>query len=103
MKQYLLKWSVCIATLSGCVLMTPQISNVEAKENDDTIINEDYHDELSLQPVAPAFKVDSLLKWSPEDDPDAELNQASVLLNKDRFQGSKVNPLANKQAGVTAA
>src|SRR5699024_11777503 len=77
--------------------------SVAAEENEDDVINERYKDELSLQPVAPAFSVESLLEWSPEDDPDAELNQASVPLNEKRFKGHQVNPLAHPEVGITSA
>src|SRR3954453_19575267 len=67
------------------------------------VVNENYADKLSLKPLAPAFRVETLLKWSPENDPDAEINRASVPLNKNRFKGSQVNPLANPKAGITSA
>src|SRR5699024_2007142 len=47
--------------------------------------------------------VESLLEWSPENDPDAELNQANVPLNEERFKGHQVNPLANSEVGITSA
>ena len=43
------------------------------------------------------------MEWSPEKDPDAELNRASVPLNQDRFKGAQINPLANPKAGITSA
>src|SRR5699024_11430001 len=75
--------------------------SVAAEENENDAINEQYQSELSLQPVAPAFSVESLLEWSPENDPDAELNQANVPLNEERFKGHQVNPLANSEVGIT--
>lgn len=77
--------------------------SVAAQGSEDHMINERYRDEVSLQPVAPAFSVESLLEWSPEDDPDAQLNQASVPLNKDRFKGHQINPLAHPEVGIMAA
>lgn len=67
------------------------------------VVNENYASHLSLKPLAPAFRVDTLLQWSPEKDPDAELNRASVPLNQHRFKGSQINPLANPKAGITSA
>jgi endo-beta-N-acetylglucosaminidase D len=77
----------------------------EAGVNGDgtAVVNENYADKLSLKPLAPAFNVDSLMEWSPEKDPDAELNRASVPLNEDRFKGAQINPLANPKAGITSA
>lgn len=81
----------------------PAALSVAAEENQDDVINEKYRDELSLQPVAPAFDVESLLDWAPEDDPDAELNRSSIPLNENRFKGHQVNPLANPDVGITSA
>ncbi|AZU64315.1 endo-beta-N-acetylglucosaminidase [Neobacillus mesonae] len=78
-------------------------ANAEVNGDGTDVVNENYADHLSLKPLAPAFRVDTLLKWSPENDPDAELNRASVPLNKDRFKGAQVNPLANPKAGITNA
>lgn len=94
-----------ISVVTLLLVLTLSISSeVEAaKEEESNVINEDYANKLSLQPVAPAFDVASLLKWSPEKDPDAKLNRASVALNKDRFKGHQINPLANPKAGITSA
>ncbi|WP_152393458.1 endo-beta-N-acetylglucosaminidase [Paenibacillus guangzhouensis] len=67
------------------------------------VINENYADRLSLQPLAPAFRVETLLRWSPNTDPDALLNRSTIPLNKQRFKGSQINPLAHPQAGITSA
>lgn len=67
------------------------------------IVNENYADQLSLQPLAPAFRVKTLLEWSPDHDPDAELNRSRVPLNQNRFKGHQVNPLAHPEAGITSA
>ncbi|HLS09604.1 endo-beta-N-acetylglucosaminidase [Lentibacillus sp.] len=81
------------------------VQKVSAADEDNTsdVINEKYSEELSLQPVAPAFSVESLLNWSPETSPDSQLNQASVTLNENRFKGHQVNKLANPKAGITSA
>ncbi|SDN08324.1 Endo-beta-N-acetylglucosaminidase D [Fictibacillus solisalsi] len=78
-------------------------AHAEVNGDGTDVVNENYADRLSLKPLAPAFRVDTLLKWSPENDPDAELNRASIPLNKDRFKGAQVNPLANPKAGITSA
>src|SRR5699024_2961329 len=93
-----------IITMTLLMLSTLSLSkSVAAEENENDAINEQYQSELSLQPVAPAFSVESLLEWSPENDPDAELNQANVPLNEERFKGHQVNPLANSEVGITSA
>ncbi|WP_342042963.1 endo-beta-N-acetylglucosaminidase [Bacillus sp. OTU2372] len=96
-----------ILTVSAALLLLSSNGAPGAKaavNGDGTdVVNENYADKLSLKPLAPAFRVDTLLKWSPENDPDAEINRASVPLNKNRFKGSQVNPLANPKAGITSA
>ena len=93
-----------IITMTLLMLSTLSLPiSVAAEENENDAINEQYQSELSLQPVAPAFSVESLLEWSPENDPDAELNQANVPLNEERFKGHQVNPLANSEVGITSA
>src|SRR5699024_12044138 len=69
---------------------------VVAKNSETKTINEKYKNELSLQPVAPAFSVETLLKWSPETDPDAKLNRSSVHLKKNRFKIQQINTLVNQ-------
>ncbi|MBY7142894.1 discoidin domain-containing protein [Virgibacillus sp. NKC19-3] len=93
-----------IISITLLTLITFSTSTVIFAEGDESgAINERYKNELSLQPVAPAFNVESLLKWSPNDDPDAKLNQSSISLNKERFKGHQVNPLANHDVGITSA
>lgn len=78
-------------------------TSMAAEDNKEDAINERYRDELSLQPVAPAFNVESLMEWSPENDPDSELNQSSIPLNEERFKGHQINPLAHPEVGITSA
>src|SRR5690625_7316436 len=93
-----------ISTIALLMLSTLSMPiSVVAEENEDDVINERYQDALSLQPVAPAFSVESLLEWSAEDDPDAKLNQASVPLNEERVKGHHVHPLAHPEEGITSA
>ncbi|MEH7484116.1 discoidin domain-containing protein [Neobacillus drentensis] len=83
-------------------MITPEA--YAAVDGDGTnVVNENYADQLSLQPLAPAFRVETLLNWSPKKDPDAALNRASVPLNKNRFKGHQINPLAHPEAGITSA
>lgn len=103
-KKSFFKLNIIFVSLILCIaFQSMQGSSVFAEENDSGVINEDYANELSLKPVAPAFSVESLLKWSPENDPDSLLNKASVPLNENRFKGHQINPLANPKAGITAA
>lgn len=96
-----------ILSASAAIMLLGSMSapGAEAGVNGDgtAVVNENYADKLSLKPLAPAFNVDSLMEWSPEKDPDAELNRASVPLNEDRFKGTQINPLANPKAGITSA
>ncbi|MGN7296025.1 endo-beta-N-acetylglucosaminidase [Ferdinandcohnia sp. SAFN-114] len=96
-----------ILTITVAFMLFSSIAatGVKADVNGDgtDAVNENYMDKLSLKPLAPAFRVDTLLEWSPETDPDAELNRASVPLNQERFKGEQVNPLANPEAGITSA
>jgi endo-beta-N-acetylglucosaminidase D len=96
-----------ILSASAAIMLLGSMNapGAEAGVNGDgtAVVNENYADKLSLKPLAPAFNVDSLMEWSPEKDPDAELNRASVPLNEDRFKGTQINPLANPKAGITSA
>jgi endo-beta-N-acetylglucosaminidase D len=93
------------ASAAFMLLSSMGATGAEAGVNGDgtDVVNENYTEQLSLKPLAPAFRVDTLLNWSPENDPHAEINRASVPLNKDRFKGAQVNPLANPKAGITNA
>ncbi|MDE8209717.1 discoidin domain-containing protein [Erysipelothrix rhusiopathiae] len=66
-------------------------------------VNEAYHDGLSLQPLSPAFRLETLMKWTPETDPDASLNRATIPLNTNRFKGHQINDLAHPDAKITNA
>ncbi|NEY98898.1 endo-beta-N-acetylglucosaminidase [Heyndrickxia shackletonii] len=92
---------VLLATLVISMITPKSFAAVNGDGTDE--INEQYKDKLSLQPLAPAFSVKTLLKWSPANDPDSELDRASVPLNKKRFKGHQINPLANPKAGITSA
>ncbi|WZU00945.1 hypothetical protein MGH68_15905 [Erysipelothrix sp. D19-032] len=65
-------------------------------------VNENYENGKSLQPLAPLFRLETLLKWSPETDPDAKLNRSTVPLESRRFQGRQINKLANPEAKITS-
>ncbi|WP_422658870.1 endo-beta-N-acetylglucosaminidase [Paenibacillus sp. EC2-1] len=93
--------SVMFLSLLAFVITPGAYAAVDGDGTD--VVNENYEAQLSLQPLAPAFRVKTLLEWSPDDDPDAELNRSSVPLNKNRFKGHQVNPLAHPEAGITSA
>lgn len=70
----------------------------EAVGNDGSAaMNEAYADRESLMPIGPSFNIDTLLEWTPESDPDARYNRASIPL-ADRVGGFVVNPRANPEA-----
>lgn len=85
---------------------------VSAEVNGDAtpgIVNEAYYNGESLQPLAGGYSVDTLLKWTPQSDPDARYNRASIPLPKDavdgklkRFAGPQVNDYATPDARLMA-
>ena len=60
------------------------------------IMNQNYNNNKEIVPYAPAFNMDTLLKWSPESDPDAEYARSRVPLKTGRFYGPQVNEKATK-------
>lgn len=73
---------------------------VKAEVNGDgtLVVNEPLADNESLQPLPQGFQVDTILKWTPESDPDARYARASIPLQKKRVTGPLVNSLANEEA-----
>jgi len=67
------------------------------------VINENYADRLSLQPLAPAFRVETLLRWSPNTDPDASLNRASIPLNTKDSKGLRLTHWPGKLRFILAS
>lgn len=97
-----------IATLMFTGLTTPfvglsrETKVYAAVDGDGTDeINEAYARKLNLQPVAPAFRYDTMMAFDPEKDPDAKYNRSTVPLAK-RFKGVKINPLASDKARITS-
>jgi len=68
-----------------------------AQETGVAAVNDAYEAPESLAPKGTAFTIDTLLAWTPESDPDAAYNRASIPL-ADRKGGFQVNPLANPEA-----
>ena len=61
--------------------------------------NETYLTKESLQPYGTKLHIDELKHWSPDKDPDARYNRASIPL-QDRHMGPLVNPNASPEAKV---
>ncbi len=78
-----------VATISISVLL------VSAKDKTG-IMNKNYNNNKDIVPYAPAFNMDTLLKWTPESDPDAEYARSTIPLKTGRFYGPQVNEKATK-------
>lgn len=61
--------------------------------------NVPYDQKESLSPLGEVYSIETLLNWTPESDPDAKYNRASIEL-KDRFMGDIVNENANPEAKI---
>ncbi|WP_121616428.1 endo-beta-N-acetylglucosaminidase [Virgibacillus halodenitrificans] len=74
---------------------------IEASKVPDSrpITNEEYANKETLQPYGNTLQVDELKHWSPDKDPDARYNRASIPL-KERYMGPLVNPNASPDAKV---
>lgn len=90
---------VCAGLLAAAMAFSAAVTaRAEAKGNDGSAaMNEAYEAHQSLMPVGPSFNIDTLLEWTPESDPDARYNRASIPL-ADRVGGFVVNPKANPAA-----
>lgn len=77
---------------------------IKAEVNGDgtLVVNEPLSNNESLQPLPQGFQVDTILKWTPESDPDARYARASIPLKKERITGPLVNPYANPDAKLMA-
>ncbi|MEG0641663.1 MAG: endo-beta-N-acetylglucosaminidase, partial [Clostridium sp.] len=53
----------------------------------------------SLQPTGNGYSIKTMLDWTPESDPNARYNRASIKL-QDRFTGQVVNENANPEAKI---
>lgn len=94
---------VCATAVSVTSFTVLRSTEAKAAVNGDGTIevNENYFNHISLQPVPNAFQVDTILKWTPENDPDARYNRAIYPLRK-RFRGPLINPLASENAKITS-
>jgi hypothetical protein len=56
------------ASAAFMLLSSMGATEAEARVNGDgtDVVNENYTEQLSLKPLAPAFRVDTLLNWSPK-------------------------------------
>ncbi|WP_283703052.1 endo-beta-N-acetylglucosaminidase [Clostridium perfringens] len=61
--------------------------------------NVPYDQKESLAPLGEVYSIETLLNWTPESDPDAKYNRASIEL-QDRFMGDIVNENANPEAKI---
>ncbi len=62
------------------------------------INNDEYNENLSLDIKRPRFSMDTVLKWTPESDPDAFYARSTVPLRTGRFYGPQINPNATPGA-----
>ena len=66
-------------------------------------VNEAYHVGLSLQPISPLYRLETLMKWIPDRDLDASINRSTIPLNRNRFKGYQINELAHPDARTVAS
>lgn len=66
-------------------------------------VNEAYHEGLSLQPISSAFRLETLMKWTPDRDPDASINRSTIPLNRNRFKGYPINELVHPDVRTVVA
>lgn len=95
------KFHRILAALLSLVMvfgLMPSVAFARSAGNDGSAeINEAYANRESLMPVGPAFNVDTLLEWTPENDPDGMYSRGSISLAR-REGGFVVNPKANPEA-----
>ena len=90
----LLATTMALSLASG----VPVKARAEAAGKDGSAaMNEAYENHESLMPIGPSFSVATVQEWTPECDPDARYNRASIPL-ADRVGGFVVNPKANPEA-----
>ncbi|MGL4572439.1 MAG: endo-beta-N-acetylglucosaminidase [Clostridium sp.] len=90
----------CALTLALTTSMAPAFTTiVEAatkNSNENVSVNNEVN---SLQPTGNGYSIKTLLDWTPESDPNARYNRASIKL-QDRFTGPVVNENANPNAKI---
>ncbi|MCI9273428.1 MAG: endo-beta-N-acetylglucosaminidase [Clostridiales bacterium] len=89
---------LCAAAVVASSLAVAPAAFAEVNGDGTIAINEKYVSHESLQPTPQAFQVDTLLKWTPESDPDAKFARSTVELVTDRVTGPLVNQYANPDA-----
>ncbi len=82
------------------LLLLSFASVVYAGEYEENVNNEGYDQNTSLDVHRERLSFDALLKWTPESDPDAKYNRATVPLKTGRFYGPQVNPNATPNAKI---
>ena len=90
---------ICAALVASAMVLSlaPSAFGEAVGKDGSAATNESYEARESLMPIGPSFNIDTLLEWTPEADPDARYNRASIAL-ADRVGGFVVNPKANPEA-----
>lgn len=83
---------LCMTSVTASLFAT---MGVEVKASP----NIPYDEKESLAPLGEVYSIETLLNWTPESDPDAKYNRASIEL-QDRFIGDIVNENANPEAKI---
>lgn len=100
-KQF--KFFKSLFTVSIAISLISSISvNAEVNGDGTIVVNESLLNNESLQPLPQGFQVDTILKWTPESDPDSYYARASIPLKKGRITGPLVNPYSNPDAKLMA-
>lgn len=89
---------LCAAAVIASSLAVAPGAFAEVNGDGTIAVNERYASHESLQPTPQAFQVDTLLKWTPEGDPDAKFARSTVPLATDRVTGPQVNAYSNPDA-----
>lgn len=89
---------LCATAVVASSLVAAPAAFAEVNGDGTIAINEKYASHESLQPTPQAFQVDTLLKWTPESDPDAKFARSTVPLVTDRVTGPQVNAYSNPDA-----
>ncbi|MDZ4992471.1 endo-beta-N-acetylglucosaminidase [Clostridium perfringens] len=84
---------LCLASVTTSLFTLGVPKEVKASQNTS------YDQKESLAPLGQGYSIDDLLNWTPESDPDAKYNRASIE-RKDRFMGDIVNPNAHPEARI---
>ncbi len=104
LKRFYLSALILLTVFFVGVIFSAAKENVKPAEpgyNDKGgIMNDELNRNESLDPKNPGFYSSSLLRWSPEQDPDAEFSRSRVPLRTGRFYGPAVNEQATPGAKI---